>query len=93
MKLNRIYLALASVALLATGVFIGRLSKIEIQDRASILAKSTDATSFAVNSAKGERIAVPIEGTDLTAFDYHVTVPTETNKDSQTFTFYMGFTR
>lgn len=93
MKLNRIYLALASVALLVTGIAIGRLSKSELDAPSTILAKSTNSTSFEVNSAKGERIPWPIEGTDLTALDYQVTVPSENNKDSQTFTFFMGFTR
>ena len=93
MKLNHIYHVLAGVALLATGVALGRLSKTELNAQPTVLAKSTSTTSFAVNSAKGERIPVPIEGTNLTAFDYRVTVPSENNKDSQTFSFYMGFTR
>lgn len=93
MKLNRIYHVLAGVALLATGVALGRLSKTELNAQPTVLAKSTNTTSFAVNSAKGERIPVPIEGTHLTAFDYRMIVPSENNKDSQTFSFYMGFTR
>ena len=90
MKLNHIYHVLAGVALLATGVTLGRLSKTELNTQPVVLAKSTNTTSFAVKSAKGERIPIHVEGTDVTAFDYVVTIPSENNK---TFSFYMGFTR